>query len=91
VFSQGNTRISEIRTPLRTPSPSETGNSDRLSDLRNWAAQAARQSAQDVGIRSEIAGLLDRMTDEQLELARANLMQILDEPQVSSLNVQTAE
>lgn len=59
--------------------------SDRLAGLRISVAQAARQSAQGAGIRSEIEGLLDRMSPEQLTFARASLIQIVDAVQVSSL------
>ncbi len=84
--SQGNTRIPEIRTTPRTTSPSKTGHSDRLSDLREWFAEAARETVQDVVLRNELVGLLNRMNGDQLTVARANLIQILDADQVSSSN-----
>lgn len=58
---------------------------DRLSGLQNWAAKAARESAQAATLRDEIAGLLERMTTDQLTVARANLKTILDADQVSTL------
>lgn len=73
-------------TPSDDVSTRQKAPSDRLTDLRNCVAHAARESAQDVSIRNEIVGLLECMNHDQLKLARANLIQILDADQVSSLS-----
>lgn len=78
-------------TPSSDVSTRQQGTTDRLSDLREWAKQSARETSQVASLRDEIAGLLERMTDEQLMLARANLIQILDANQVSILEANSAD
>jgi hypothetical protein len=87
----GHTANSEIaETPLNgTPSGDvstrQEAPNDCLVNIRNWNASAARETVQQADIRSEIAGLLSQMTTQQLTLARASLIQILDADQVSNL------